>query len=127
VGREYDKRFIVVKIKSKMMTVINSLCYSIHKGGTVMKDENIVQVEREALDWILRLRKESGLTEKELGELAFPETKNPRQKISGLWNARGKGGEPLRLRLGDFCTICHALGKNPAQELLAIWGKINPE
>lgn len=92
-----------------------------------MKDENILNVEREALDLILKLRKEAGLTEKALGEKAFPEAKNPRLKISGLWHGRGKGNDGLRLRLGDFCTICHALGRNPAQELLVIWGRIAPD
>lgn len=92
-----------------------------------MKDVTILNVEKEALDLILKLRKEGGMTEKELGEKAFPEAKNPRLKISGLWHARGKGGEALRLRLGDFCTIMHALGRNPAQELLVIWGQISPD
>lgn len=91
-----------------------------------MKDDAILNVEREALDLILKLRKEAGLTEKELGEKAFPEAKNPRLKISSLWHGRGKGNDGLRLRLGDFCTICHALGRNPAQELLVIWGKSEP-
>lgn len=92
-----------------------------------MKDEAILNVEREALDLILRLRKDVGLTEKELGEKAFPEAKNPRLKISSLWHGRGKERDGLRLRLGDFCTICHALGRNPAQELLVIWGRISPD
>ena len=92
-----------------------------------MKDEQILNVEREALNLILELRKAKGLTEKELGELAFPEAKNPRLKISSLWHGRGKGNDGLRLRLGDFCTIMHALGENPAQQLLMIWGKAKPE
>lgn len=92
-----------------------------------MKERHILEVEREALNLIRKLREESKLTEKALGEKAFPEAKNPRQKVSSIWNARGAGGEPLRVKLGDFCAICHALGKNPAQELLVIWGKINPE
>lgn len=92
-----------------------------------MKDESILNVEREALDLVLRLRKEAGITEKELGERAFPEAKNPRLKVSSLWHGRGKGHDGLRLRLGDFCSMCQALGKNPAQELLLIWGKISPD
>lgn len=92
-----------------------------------MKDETILNVEREALDLVLRLRKEAGMTEKDLGEKAFPETKNPRLKVSSLWHGRGRGNDGLRLRLGDFCSMCHALGRNPAQELLVIWGKIPPE
>lgn len=92
-----------------------------------MKDETILNVEREALDLVLKLRKESGMTEKDLGELAFPEAKNPRLKVSSLWHGRGKGNDGLRLRLGDFCSICRALGKNPAQELLIIWGRIYPD
>ena len=92
-----------------------------------MKDGTILNVESEALARILELRKESGMSETELGLKAFPEAKNPRLKISSLWHGRGKGNAGLRLRLGDFCTICHALGKNPAQELLVIWGKIDPD
>lgn len=92
-----------------------------------MKDGSILNVEREALELILKLRKEAGMTERELGEKAFPEAKNPRLKISALWHGRGKGNDGLRLRLGDFCTICHALGRNPAQELLIIWGRITPD
>ena len=92
-----------------------------------MKEETILNVERLALEHILSLRKEKGITEKELGEKAFPDAKNPRLKISGLWHGRGKGNDGLRLRLGDFCTIITALGKNPPQELLTIWGKINPD
>ena len=92
-----------------------------------MKDETILNVEREALDLILQIRKEVGMTEKELGEKAFPQAKNPRLKISGLWHGRGKGNDGLRLRLGDFCTIMHAMGRNPAQELLLIWGRIVPD
>lgn len=92
-----------------------------------MKDERILDVEREALNLILETRKAQGMTEKELGEKAFPQAKNPRLKISSLWHGRGKNNDGLRLRLGDFCTICHALGKNPAQELLTIWGRITPD
>lgn len=92
-----------------------------------MKDKTILDVEREALSVILQYRKELGMSEKELGEKAFPEAKNPRLKISSLWHGRGKGGGGLRLRLGDFCTILNALGKNPAQELLVIWGRITPD
>ena len=88
-----------------------------------MKEADILNVEHEALILIKGLREKRGLSETALGELAFPDVKNPRQKISSIWNARGAGGPPLRLRLGDFCSICHALGRNPAQELLGIWGK----
>ncbi len=92
-----------------------------------MKDEAILNVEREALELILKLRRAKGMTETELGQKAFPDAKNPRLKISSLWHGRGKGNDGLRLRLGDFCTICHALGRNPAQELLTIWGEVKPE
>lgn len=89
-----------------------------------MKEASIVEIERKAIALIDRFRKDAGLSEAKLGELAFPEAKNYRQKINSLRNARGNGNEPLRLRLGDFCAIvCHALGKNPAQELLLLWGR----
>ena len=92
-----------------------------------MKDEDIMNIEREALERIHQIRQESGLSETELGLQAFPSAKNPRLKVSSMRNTKGKTGEPLRFRLGDFCAMCQALGKNPAQELLLILGKINPE
>ena len=92
-----------------------------------MKEASIVEIERKAIGLIDRFRKEAGLSEAKLGELAFPEAKNYRQKINSLRNARGSGNEPLRLRLGDFCAICHALGKNPAQELLLLWGEADKD
>ena len=87
-----------------------------------MKEASIVEIERKAIALIDRFRKEAGLSEAKLGELAFPEA-----KINSLRNARGSSNEPLRLRLGDFCAICHALGKNPAQELLLLWGEADKE
>lgn len=92
-----------------------------------MKEGNIVDIERKAMAHLDALREEKKLSEKELGELAFPEAKNPRQKVNALRNPRGVKGEPLRIRLGDFCAMCQAMGKNPAQELLLIWSQANPE
>jgi hypothetical protein len=87
-----------------------------------MKDKNIVDIEKMAAAHLNRIRIETGITETRLGELAFPESKNKRAKINALRVPRSNTGEPLRFRLGDFCAICHALGKNPAQELLLLWG-----
>ena len=46
-----------------------------------MKEASIVEIERKAIALIDRFRKEAGLSEAKLGELAFPEVKNYRQKI----------------------------------------------
>lgn len=90
-----------------------------------MKEQHIFDVEKEALDFLLEARLACGMTETEFGQKAFPDIPSPRSKINSLWSVKTAGGKPLRLRLGDFCAMCHALGKNPAQELLLIWNKID--
>ena len=95
-----------------------------------MKDDSIVDIGRKAIAYLDKIRQEEGITEAEWGKRAFPEAKNSRVKINSLRIPRTNTGEPLRLRLGDFCAMCHALGRNPAQELLILWGQadtINPE
>lgn len=92
-----------------------------------MKEVNIIDIERVALDFLLKARKDAGLTETELGELAFPEVANPRAKVHAMWSAKTVGNKALRLRLGDFCAMCLALGKNPAQELLLLWNQVDQE
>ena len=88
-----------------------------------MKEENIFDIEKAALDLLLKYRKESGMSETEFGQASFPGVARPRSKINCLWSVKTAGGKPLRLRLGDFCSMCHALGKNPAQELFLLWEK----
>lgn len=88
-----------------------------------MKEKSTVNIEKEAINHLEQIRGECGLTETQWGEKAFPYVKNKRIKISALKTPRKNTGEPLRLRLGDFCALCHALGRNPAQELLLIWAK----
>ncbi|MFQ8889767.1 MAG: hypothetical protein ACLR7Z_16870 [Bilophila wadsworthia] len=78
-----------------------------------MKEASIVEIERKAMALIDRFRKEAGLSEAKLGELAFPEAKNYRQKINSLRNARGSGNEPLRLRLGDFALFVMRWERTP--------------
>ena len=92
-----------------------------------MKEQNIFDIEKAALDKLLELRKASGMSETEFGMKAFPGIANPRNKISSLWSVKTKEGKPLRLRLGDFCAMCLALGKDPAQELFLIWQKTDHE
>ena len=89
-----------------------------------MKEANIIDMEKAALDFLLAARKDAGMTEKELGEKAFPDSANPWSKVHALWNAKTASKKNLRLRLGDFCSLCDALGKNPAQELLLLWNKV---
>lgn len=92
-----------------------------------MKEENIFDIEKEALELLLKYRKEIGMSETEFGKAAFPDISTPRSKINSLWSVKTAGGKPLRLRLGDFCAMCKALGKNPAQELFLLWEKAEKE
>lgn len=92
-----------------------------------MKESNIIDIERVALDFLLKTRKELGMSEAKLGELAFPESSNPWSKVHAMWNAKTSEKKALRLRLGDFCSMCKAMGKNPAQELLLLWNQIEQD
>ncbi len=92
-----------------------------------MKEANIIDIEKAALDFLLSARKEAGMTEAELGKIAFPESSNPWSKVHAMWNAKTSTNKALRLRLGDFCAMCKALGKNPAQELLLLWNQIDQD
>jgi len=87
-----------------------------------MKEVSIVNIEKRAIKHLDSIRKEMGMSETQWGELAFPFAGDTRVKVSALKIPRTKGGEPLRLRLGEFCSLCHSLGRNPAQELLILWG-----
>mgnify|MGYP001029330666 FL=1 len=92
-----------------------------------MKEQHIFDIEKAALDLLLQYRKESGMSETEFGKASFPDIANPRSKINCLWSVKTTGGKPLRLRLGDFCAMCLALGKNPAQELFLLWEQAEKE
>lgn len=92
-----------------------------------MKEQAIFDIEKAALDLLLKYRKESGLSETDFGKKAFPDIANPRSKINSLWSVKTVGGKPLRLRLGDFCAMCLALGKNPSQELFLLWEQADRE
>ena len=92
-----------------------------------MREENIISIEQAALDFLLKARKEAGLTQEQFGRLAFPENANPRAKINAMYSMQTSTKKNLRVRLGDFCAMCKALGKNPAQELLLLWNQIDQE
>jgi len=92
-----------------------------------MKEGNIISIEKAALDFLLKARKEAGLTQEQFGRLAFPECENPRAKINAMYSVQTSTKKSLRVRLGDFCSMCKALGKNPAQELLLLWNQIDQE
>ena len=92
-----------------------------------MKEQRIFDIEKDALDLLLRYRQESGISETDLGKLAFPEAARPRSKVNSLWSVKTESGKPLRLRLGDFCAMCAALGKDPSQELFSLWQKYKDE
>lgn len=92
-----------------------------------MKEANIISIEKAALDFLLKSRKDAGLSEEQLGQMAFPECSTPRTKIHAMWSVQTSNKKGLRLRLGDFCAMCHAMGKNPAQELLLLWNQIEQE
>ena len=92
-----------------------------------MKEENIISIEHAALDFLLKLRKEKGLTQEQFGRLAFPDCPNPRAKINAMYSVQTSTKKSLRVRLGDFCSMCKALDRNPAQELLLLWNQIEQE
>lgn len=92
-----------------------------------MKETNIISIEEAALDFLQKARKDAGLSQEQLGALAFPEAKNPMSKVNAMWNVQSFNKKMLRLRLGDFCAMCKALGKHPAQELLLLWNQIDQE
>lgn len=86
-----------------------------------MKEANILDIEAKALNYLLELRKDKGMTEAELGKQAFPESSNPWSKVHAMWNAKTAEKKALRLRLGDFCAMCSAMGKDPAEALFTLW------
>lgn len=92
-----------------------------------MKEQNLLNIERVALEWLLEERKKKGMTETEFGSLAFPELENPRAKINALYQVKTGAGKNLRLRLGDYCAMCKALGKNPPEELFRLWNTVENE
>ena len=92
-----------------------------------MKEENIISIEQAALAFLLQARKDAGMSEEQFGRLAFPESERPRTKIHAMWSVQTSNTKGLRLRLGDFCSMCKALGKNPAQELLLLWNQIEQD
>lgn len=90
-----------------------------------MKEEAILDIERKAVERLNNLRRDSEISEQQLGEMAFPRATNKRAKINALRIPRSNTGSPLRFRLGDFCSICHALGKHPGVELVKLWDNVD--
>lgn len=86
-----------------------------------MKEQNILDIERKALEFLSEDRKKQGMTETEFGKKSFPNIENPRAKINAMYQVKTGSGKNLRLRLGDFCAMCQALGRNPAEELFKLW------
>lgn len=86
-----------------------------------MREVDMVSIEQAALDFLLQLRKEQKLTEAELGQRAFPESSNPWAKVHSLWNTKTATKKSLRLRLGDFCSMCQAMGKEPDEVFFKLW------
>ena len=81
-----------------------------------MNEETIVQIERLAVERLDEERKRLGLSEESLGTKAYPDAKNPRMKVQALRIKRGHG-EPQRLRLGDFVSLCEAMSLDPGKVL----------
>lgn len=87
-----------------------------------MDEEMIVDIERRVMDILEEKRKALGLSETALGQLAYPNEPNPRQRIQALRIKRGNG-KPQRLRLGDFVALCRALELEPGKIL---WKAVDP-
>ncbi len=97
------------------------LCYFSRNRRRNVKEQNILNIEYKALEFLLEERKRQNLTEMELGKMAFPEHTNPRAKINAMYHMKTGKGKSLRLRMGDFCAMCQALGKSPPEEFFKIW------
>ena len=92
-----------------------------------MKEALILDIERKAVEHLNTLRREYDISEAQLGERAFPGAVNKRAKVNALRIPRTNTGAPLRFRLGDFCSLCNALGKHPGVELVMLWDAIAKE
>lgn len=86
-----------------------------HKGGRQVDEHMAVDIERRALAALLKARKERGMSETELGRLAFPGAENPRVKVSTMYHSKTASNQNLRVRLGDFCAMCEALELDAAE------------
>ncbi len=81
-----------------------------------MNEDMIVQIERLAMERLDEERKSLGLSQEALGIKAYPDAKNPYMKVQALRIKRGHG-KPLRLRLGDFVSLCEAMNLDPGKVL----------
>ena len=81
-----------------------------------MNEERTVQIEKLAIERLEEERKRLGLSQKDLGERAYPQAVNPYMRVQALRINRGNG-KPQRLRLGDFVALCEALGLDPGKVL----------
>ena len=81
-----------------------------------MNEDTIVQIERLAIERLEEERVHLGLTQKDLGNKAYPDAPNPYMKVQALRIKRGNG-KPQRLRLGDFVALCEAMQLDPGKVL----------
>lgn len=82
-----------------------------------MTTEEMLKLEKAALERIKAIRLEKGMSEKALGELAFTDSKAPAMKISKFYNGSANNGKEKRVTLADFVALCGALGVKPEHEL----------
>ncbi len=85
-----------------------------------MEEGTILDIEKEALEMLLDERKKQKMSQSELGKKAFPNSVNPLSKINAMYHMKASDNKPLRLRLGDYCAMCRALGVSPIEKLAII-------
>lgn len=90
-----------------------------------MKEQNIFDIEKAALDLLLKYRKESGMSETDFGKTAFPDIANPRSKINSLWSVKTVEGKPCDL---GWEILCHVLGsrKESSSRTFLLWEQADP-
>jgi len=84
-----------------------------------MTTEEMLALEKAALDRIKATRLEKGMSEKTLGEAAFKDAGHAQTKVSRLYNPMTKTGKTTRPTLGEWLAMCQALSLTPQEELNA--------
>ena len=69
----------------------------------MLSEETTVQIERDLLKILDELKSKKGWTDAQWGDEAFRDEKNGRRKVQNLKHGL------VRLRVGDFVKLSHAL------------------
>lgn len=82
-----------------------------------------IPLEQAALAAIKAKRLELGMSERELGQAAMPDSKSPATAISKFYCASANNNKNKRLTLADYVALCQALGIAPENMLKSLLEK----